>query len=103
MSTEPPLSRASPLPQGEIMAVEFRSALRADAREIARLFQISSEGAADYIWSQLAQPGQDLLDVGASRYARDDVDFSWQNCLIAQAEGNVIGMQIGRASCRERV
>lgn len=39
------------------MAVEFRSALRADAREIARLFQISSDGAADYIWSQLAQPG----------------------------------------------
>ncbi|MGX1182442.1 ribosomal protein S18 acetylase RimI-like enzyme [Pseudomonas sp. F-14 TE3623] len=74
------------------MAVEFRSALRADAREIARLFQISSEGAADYIWSQLAQPGQDLLEVGASRYAREDVDFSYQNCLIAQAEGKVIGM-----------
>ncbi|MGF6224570.1 GNAT family N-acetyltransferase [Pseudomonas frederiksbergensis] len=74
------------------MAVEFRSALRTDAREIARLFQISSEGAADYIWSQLAQPGQDLLEVGASRYAREDVDFSYQNCLIAQAEGQVIGM-----------
>ena len=68
------------------MAVEFRSAVRADAREIARLFQITSEGAADYIWSQLAQPGQDLLDVGAIRYARDDVDFSWQNCLIARGE-----------------
>ncbi|AWM94735.1 GNAT family N-acetyltransferase [Pseudomonas sp. 31-12] len=74
------------------MAVEFRSAVRADAREIARLFQITSEGAADYIWSQLAQPGQDLLEVGATRYARDDVDFSWQNCLIAEADGNVIGM-----------
>ena len=69
------------------MTVEFRSAVRADAREIARLFQISSEGAADYIWSQLAEPGQDLLDVGASRYARDDVDFSYQNCLIAEATG----------------
>lgn len=57
------------------MTVEFRSAQRSDAREIARLFQISSEGASDYIWSQLAEPGQDLLDVGAARYARDDVDF----------------------------
>lgn len=74
------------------MAVEFRSAQRSDAREIARLFQISSEGAADYIWSQLAQPGEDLLDVGASRYARDDVDFSYQNCLIAEADGQVVGM-----------
>jgi ribosomal protein S18 acetylase RimI-like enzyme len=74
------------------MAVEFRSALGSDAREIARLFQISSEGASDYIWSQLVQPGQDLLDVGAIRYARDDVDFSWQNCLIAESDGQVIGM-----------
>ena len=74
------------------MAVEFRSAVRADAREIARLFQISSEGVSDYIWSQIAEPGQDLLDVGAIRYARDDVDFSYQNCLIAEADGQVIGM-----------
>jgi ribosomal protein S18 acetylase RimI-like enzyme len=74
------------------MEVVFRSAVRADAREIARLFQISSEGASDYIWSQLAEPGQDLLDVGTRRYARDDVDFSYQNCLIAEADGQVIGM-----------
>lgn len=74
------------------MDVEFRSAVRADAREIARLFQISSEGCSDYIWSQIAEPGQDLLDVGAIRYAREDVDFSYQNCLIAEAEGQVIGM-----------
>jgi len=74
------------------MEVVFRAATRNDAREIARLFQISSEGAADYIWSQLAEPGQALLDVGANRYARDDVDFSYQNCLIAEAAGQVIGM-----------
>ncbi|WP_260957619.1 GNAT family N-acetyltransferase [Pseudomonas citri] len=74
------------------MEVEFRSALPTDTRDIARLFQISSEGASDYIWSQLAEPGQDLLDVGAARYARDNVDFSYQNCLIAEADGQVIGM-----------
>jgi ribosomal protein S18 acetylase RimI-like enzyme len=74
------------------MTVEFRPATRWDAREIARLFQITSEGASDYIWSQLAEPGEDLLDVGARRYAREDVDFSYQNCLIAESEGLVIGM-----------
>ena len=74
------------------MAVEFRPARRTDARDIARLFQISSEGASDYIWSQLAEPGEALLDVGERRYARDDVDFSWQNCLIAEADGRVVGM-----------
>ncbi|WP_341957896.1 GNAT family N-acetyltransferase [Pseudomonas sp. RC10] len=74
------------------MTVEFRPATAADAREIARLFQITSEGASDYIWSQLAEPGEALLDVGARRYAREGVDFSFQNCLIAEAHGEVIGM-----------
>lgn len=63
------------------MAVVFRPGRSSDARDIARLFQITSEGVADYIWSQLAEPGQDLLDVGTARYARDNVDFSYQNCL----------------------
>ncbi|WP_207284123.1 GNAT family N-acetyltransferase [Pseudomonas sp. FW300-N2F2] len=74
------------------MEVAIRPALPTDAREIARLFRISSEGASDYIWSQLAKPDQDLLDVGAARYAREGVDFSYQNCLVAQANGQVIGM-----------
>lgn len=74
------------------MTVEFRPAKRADAHEIARLFQITSEGVADYIWSQLAEPGQALIEVGTARYAREDVDFSYQNCWIAEADGAVIGM-----------
>jgi len=74
------------------MTVKFRPARRSDARDIARLFQISSEGASDYIWSQLAAPGEALLDVGERRYARDDVDFSWQNCIVAEAEDRVVGM-----------
>ena len=74
------------------MEVEFRPALPTDAREIARLFRISSEGASDYIWSQLAEPGQDFLEVGAARYARENVDFSYQNCFVAQADNRVIGM-----------
>lgn len=74
------------------MEIEFRPALRTDAGAIARLFQISSEGASDYIWSQLATPGQDLLEVGAARYERENVDFSYQNCVVAQADEQVIGM-----------
>ena len=48
------------------MTVLFRPAQRGDAREIARFFQITSEGGADYIWSLIAQPGEDLLEVGAA-------------------------------------
>lgn len=74
------------------MTVLFRQALPTDARAIAQLFLISSEGAAAYIWSQLAAPGEDLLDVGASRYARSGVDFSYENCWIAESAGAVVGM-----------
>lgn len=74
------------------MTVLFRPAQRGDAREIARFFQITSEGGADYIWSLIAQPGEDLLEVGAARYAREGVNFSYENCLIAEQQGRVIGM-----------
>ena len=47
---------------------------------------------ADYIWSKLAAPGEALLSVGASRYAREQGDFSYKNCLMATFEGRVIGM-----------
>ena len=74
------------------MTVLFRPARRDDAREIARFFHFSSEGGADYIWSLIAQPGEDLLEVGAARYAREGVNFSYENCLIAEHQGRVIGM-----------
>ena len=74
------------------MPFALRPATRADARDIAALFRISSEGAADYIWSKLAAPGQDLLDVGTGRYSRENTDFSYQNCVMATADGQVAGM-----------
>ena len=74
------------------MTVVFRPARRNDAHEIARFFQITSEGGADYIWSLFAEPGADLLAVGTARYAREGVNFSYENCLIAEHQGRVIGM-----------
>ncbi|HDS1736731.1 N-acetyltransferase [Pseudomonas sp. BP8] len=74
------------------MPVDFRPAQASDAHAIARFFQLTSEGMADYIWSKLAAPGEALLSVGASRYAREHGDFSYKNCLMATFEGHVIGM-----------
>lgn len=74
------------------MPIDFRPAQASDAHDIARFFQLTSEGMADYIWSKLAAPGEALLSVGASRYAREQGDFSYKNCLMATFEGSVIGM-----------
>lgn len=70
----------------------IRAARREDARDIAELFLISSDGLATYIWSRLAEPGQSLEEVGAARYARDGVAFSYQNCEVMESDGDVIAM-----------
>lgn len=75
--------------------VTFRPAKQADAPIIAELFRISSEGVADYIWSKMCSDGsaeRDLAAIGAERYAREGVDFSYQNCDIAEIDGEPIGM-----------
>ncbi|MCT8998833.1 GNAT family N-acetyltransferase [Chelativorans intermedius] len=73
-------------------ALDIRWARREEAGEIARLFLISSDGLAAYIWGRMAGPGQSLEDVGAARYARTGVDFSYENCLLATLDGRIAGM-----------
>lgn len=63
-----------------------------DCEEIARLYQLSSDGVADYIWSTLAEPDEPLLDVGARRYARENTNFSYQNCILARQDNTTLGM-----------
>jgi ribosomal protein S18 acetylase RimI-like enzyme len=72
--------------------VSIRPAVVGDARTIAGFYRICSGGVADYIWSELAEPGEDLIDVGARRYAREGVPFSYENCLLAELEGEIVGM-----------
>ena len=72
--------------------LEIRWATVEDAGEIARLFLISSDGLAAYIWSQLDMPGLSLEEIGTARYARSGTAFSYENCLIARARGAVVGM-----------
>lgn len=75
----------------------IRRARRGDVPDIAALFRLSSGGVADYIWRTLAEPGEAPLDVGIRRYAREGVDFSYENCLVAEESGAVVGMANGFA------
>jgi ribosomal protein S18 acetylase RimI-like enzyme len=74
--------------------VTIRAAVKSDSRMIASLYQISSDGVSDYIWSKLAGPGEELLDVGERRYQREGFVFSYENCSVATFEGQVIGMLV---------
>lgn len=72
--------------------VNIRPARKEECATIARLYSMASDGVANYIWSQLAKEGEDLLDVGTRRYAREGVEFSYQNCWMAELDGQVVGM-----------
>jgi ribosomal protein S18 acetylase RimI-like enzyme len=72
----------------------LRPARLEDCRRIAELFEISSEGIADYVWSRVQgdYPGLSLLEIGERRYARENTAFSYQNCVVAERAGEVVGM-----------
>jgi ribosomal protein S18 acetylase RimI-like enzyme len=74
--------------------VTLRAARPDDCRQIAELFRISSDGVADYVWSRLHDdyPGLSPLEIGERRYARENTAFCYQNCVVAERAGAVIGM-----------
>lgn len=74
--------------------INYRPATRSDSRDIALMYRMASDGVADYVWSTMAEPGEELLDVGQRRYAREDTDFSYLNCVMAACEDEVVGMLV---------
>lgn len=74
----------------------FRRATIADSARIAELFRVSSGGVADYVWRTMASdyPGLSPVQIGALRYAREDIPFSYRNCVVVESDGDVIGMLV---------
>ncbi|MAN78998.1 MAG: GNAT family N-acetyltransferase [Rhodospirillaceae bacterium] len=75
-----------------VTQILFRDAEQDDAREIAALYRLAAGGVADVIWDALKEPGEDIVDAGARRYAREGADFSYQNCAIAECRGRPVGL-----------
>jgi ribosomal protein S18 acetylase RimI-like enzyme len=73
--------------------VTFRAATAEDSRRIAELFSISSDGVVNYVWMTLAPeyPGLEPIEIGAVRYASEEGNFSYTNCILADLDGEVIG------------
>ena len=74
--------------------LHVRPATKDDCGTIAALYSISSDGVADYIWTKLAGPGEDILEVGRKRYEREGSAFSYENCVVVENEGQVVGMLV---------
>ncbi len=91
------------------LLANFRAATEEDRYELACLFRMASGGVADYMWSRLAPkyPGLTPLEIGARRFAREEGNFSYRRCVVAEQDGAVIGMvftfpiEVGQEAERE--
>lgn len=74
----------------------FRRAAQADAAVLAELVNYAGEGLPEYLWGQMAGPGEDAWSVGRTRAAREEGSFSYRNAtLIGSSDGDVAGALIG--------
>ena len=70
-----------------------RAATEEDAREIARLIAISSDGVAEIEWHEAAEKEQcDPLDIGERTYRNPQGDYSFSNTTILEKNDEVAGM-----------
>lgn len=74
----------------------FRPATLNDCYTIAQLFRVASDGVSEYVWSTLTAeyPGLTPIEIGATRYANPESLFSYKNCVLAEQDGNTIGMML---------
>ena len=74
--------------------IHYRTATADDARNIAELVAISSDGVAVIEWQSEANKRKQCsaLDVGAETYRQPDGNYSYRHCLIAEVDDTVAGM-----------
>lgn len=72
----------------------FRWAQMEDCYRLAELAQMSSGGVIDYVWSMFNDSELSLLEIGEQRFAREDTDFSYRNCIVAEIDDDVAGMLV---------
>lgn len=73
----------------------LRPAERRDAPDVARLIDIAGEGIPCWLWSQGASSREEAFAVGAARAAREEANFSYRNAVLADRDGEIVGMMLG--------
>lgn len=73
----------------------FRRATIEDAPALAELVNYAGEGLPHYLWSTLANPGEDPWNVGLVRAAREEGSFSYRNAYMIEHDGQCAGALIG--------
>lgn len=75
--------------------ISLRAAHPEDGPALARLMNEAGEGLPAWLWSQNAEPGQDVMAYGASRASSDEGAFSYRNAHVVVSGGEVAGILLG--------
>lgn len=70
----------------------LRRATREDSRRVAELMDIAGHGLPAYVWSLSAESGQEPIEVGTGRAAREGGRFSYRNGVVAEEDGEVVAL-----------
>ncbi len=73
----------------------FRRAARDDAIELAELANMAGEGLPEYLWRQMAEPGQSPWEVGRARVQRQEGSFSYRNAVVRMDRDDVAACLMG--------
>ncbi len=73
----------------------FRQATPGDANAMAELVNMAGEGLPLYLWSEIAEAGEDPWEVGRRRAAREEGSFSYKNTIVLEADGHVVASLVG--------
>lgn len=73
----------------------LRTARTDDALALAELVNMAGEGLPLYLWTKMAEPGEDPWLVGQRRAQRDNASFSHKNAVVMEEAGRVVAGLIG--------
>jgi ribosomal protein S18 acetylase RimI-like enzyme len=62
---------------------------------LAKLIDFAGEGLPSYLWRRMAEPGEDVWDVGRRRARREEGSFSYRNAVVLEEDGRVVACLIG--------
>ena len=74
----------------------YRAATPADAGLVAELFDMAVGGLAAHRWGERAGKGGDAMAFGRQLIAGGEGRFSYRNAIVAEVDGKVIGVMVGR-------
>lgn len=78
----------------EGLTAEARPATQEDAAILAKLVNMAGDGLPLYLWTKMAEDGEDPWEVGRRRAQREEGSFSYRNAVVLE-HGKVIACLIG--------